>query len=110
MGIKTTPTPQERKVVMSEWNPQERKRRVIPLTVPTALEHSLSQRLMQKAWRQKPQGGITVSPKEEQILMGDQAPTKGSPASDTFSMTGGMATLQLCTPPCEETEDDGTLK
>ena len=55
-------------------------------------------------------GSITVSPEEEQILMGGQTPTKGSPASDTSSMTGDMARLQVHTPPCEETEDDGTSK
>ena len=56
-------------------------------------------------------GNITVSLEEEEILMGDQTPAKGhSPASDTSSMTGDMARLQVHTPPREGTEDDGTLK
>ena len=56
-------------------------------------------------------GSITVSPKEEEILMGDQTPTKGcSPASDTSLMMGDMARLQVHTPPHEETEGGETLK
>ena len=44
-------------------------------------------------------------------LMGNQTHTKDqSPASDTSSMTGDMARLQVHTPPREETEDGGTLK
>ena len=56
-------------------------------------------------------GNLAVSPKEERILMGEQTSTVGqSPASDTSSMTGSMATLQLHTPPHEGTKGDETSK
>ena len=45
-------------------------------------------------------GDTTVSPKEDDILMGDQTHTEDqSPTSDTASMTGEMARLQVHSPP-----------
>ena len=56
-------------------------------------------------------GNLTVSPKEDDILTGDQTHTKGqSPASDTSSMTGDMAWLQVHYSPCQEPEDGDTSK
>ena len=56
-------------------------------------------------------GNLAMSPKEERILMGDQPPTTGlSPASDTTSVTGDLARLQVQTPPHQVPEDGDTSK
>ena len=56
-------------------------------------------------------GNITLSPKKDEILTGDQTHTKGQrPASDTSSMMGDMARLQVHTPPHQEPEDGDTSK
>ena len=56
-------------------------------------------------------GSITVSPKEDDFLTGDQTHTKGqSPASDTGSVSEDMARLQVHSPPCQEPKDGETSK
>ena len=56
-------------------------------------------------------GNLTVSAEEEKILIGDQTPTKGrSPASDTASVMGDLARLQVHTPPHQVPEDGDTSK
>ena len=57
------------------------------------------------------EGHSTISAKEEQILMGDQAPaTERSLASDTSSVTGHLVALHIHTPPHEVPEDGDTSK
>ena len=54
-------------------------------------------------------GNITVSPKEDDILTGDQTHTEDkSPTSDTTSMAEEMARLHVHSPPHQEPEDDET--
>ena len=54
------------------------------------------------------EGGI-ISPEEEAILMGVASqPENRSPASETASVSGGMAELQLASPPHPGTEEEGT--
>ena len=57
------------------------------------------------------EGTLTISAEEEQIFMGDPTPTTGrSPASDTSSVTGHLASLHVHTPPHEVPEDGDTSK
>ena len=45
------------------------------------------------------EGNLAVTPEEEQILMGGQTPQTGDgPASETASVTRGLARLQVNTP------------
>ena len=52
---------------------------------------------------------LTVSPKEDEMLTGDQTHAEGqSPTSDTASMAGELARLHVHSPPHQESEDDKT--
>ena len=54
-------------------------------------------------------GGVTVSPEEEEILMGSTSrPEDLSPASETVSVSGELAGLQLASPPRPEMEEEET--
>ena len=55
-------------------------------------------------------GGDTVSTEEVTILLGGTAQAAdGSPARETASVSGGMAGLQLATPPHPETEEETSM-
>ena len=57
------------------------------------------------------EGALAISAEEENFLLGDTAPTTGrSPASDTSSVAGHLASLQVSTPPCGVPEDGDTSK
>ena len=57
------------------------------------------------------EGNLAVTPKEERILMQDQPMQTGlSPASDTTSVMGDLARLQVHTPPHQGPEDGDTSK
>ena len=54
-------------------------------------------------------GGGLVSPEEDAILMGATAqPEECSPASETASVSGELAGLQLASPPHPEPEEKET--
>ena len=54
------------------------------------------------------EGGV-VSPEEEAILMGVASQSEDrSPANKTALVSGGLAELQLASPPRPETEEEGT--
>ena len=54
-------------------------------------------------------GGGLVSPEEDEILMGvTSQPEDRSPASETASVSGGLAELQLTSPPHPGAEEEGT--
>ena len=51
------------------------------------------------------EGNLTITPEEEKILLGSQTPQTGdSPASDTTSVTGDLARMQVNTPPHQQPE------
>ena len=57
------------------------------------------------------EGALAISVEEENILLGDTAPATGrSPASDTSSVAGHLASLQVSTPPYGIPEDGDTSK
>ena len=56
-------------------------------------------------------GDAIVTPEEDEILTGAQTnPKDQGPSSDTASVSGEMARLQVHSPPCEESGDAGTLQ
>ena len=51
------------------------------------------------------EGNLTITPEEEKILLGSQTPQTGdSPASETVSVTGDLARMQVNTPPHKQPE------
>ena len=51
------------------------------------------------------EGNFTITPEEEKILLGSQTPQTGdSPASETTSVTGDLARMQVNTPPHQQPE------
>ena len=51
------------------------------------------------------EGNLTITPEEEKIFLGGQTPQTGdSPASETASVTGDLARLQVNTPPHQQSE------
>ena len=58
-----------------------------------------------------PEGALAISAEEENILLGYMAMARGrSPASDTSSVAGHLALLQVSTPPHGVPEDGDTSK
>ena len=54
-------------------------------------------------------GGDTISPEEENILLGEIPQLEdSSPRSETTSVSGGMAELRLTSPACPGTEEGET--
>ena len=54
-------------------------------------------------------GGDTISPEEENILLGETPqPEDRSPRSETALVSGGMAELRLASPACPGTEEGET--
>ena len=57
-----------------------------------------------------PEGNLTITPKEEKIHLGSQTPQTGdSPASETASVIGELARMQVNTPPHQQPEGDNAL-
>ena len=53
------------------------------------------------------EGNLAVMPEEDKILLGSQTPQTGdSPASETASVTGDLARMQVNTPPHQQPEGD----
>ena len=51
------------------------------------------------------EGNLAITPEEEKILLGSQTPQAGdSPASETASVTGDLARMQVNTPPHQQLE------
>ena len=51
------------------------------------------------------EGNLAITPEEEKILLGSQTPQTGDiPASETTSVTGDLARMQVNTPPCQQSE------
>ena len=51
------------------------------------------------------EGNLTITPEEEKILLGSQTPQTGdNPASETTSVTGDLARMQVNTPPHQQSE------
>ena len=56
------------------------------------------------------EGNLTVTPEEEKILLGSQTPQTGdSPASETASVTGDLARMQVISPPHQQPEGGDAL-
>ena len=56
-----------------------------------------------------PGGNTPVLPEEDLLLMGGRTHTEVQvPKSEVASVAGEIARLQICTPPCQKPEDDGT--
>ena len=57
------------------------------------------------------EGALAISAEEENLLLGDTAPATGrSPVSNTSSVAGHLASLQVSTPPRGVSEDGDTSK
>ena len=53
------------------------------------------------------EGNLTITPEEEEILLGGETPQTGdSHASETVSVTGDLARMQVNSPPHEQPEGD----
>ena len=56
-----------------------------------------------------PEGNLAVTPEEEKILIGDETPQTGDgQATETASVTGDLARMQVNSPPHEQPEDGDT--
>ena len=53
------------------------------------------------------EGNLAITPEEEKIVLGSQTPQTGdSPASETTSVTGNLARMQVTTPLHQQPEGD----